>query len=296
MLSIIIPVYCVENTLDRCLESIVSQSYADVEIILVDDGSPDRSPALCDAWAQRDPRIHVIHQENKGLSCARNAGIEMAQGDFLTFIDSDDYIEAETLAQVMAAMADNDIVEYPVDGFCGGPNPFLLTFQPKVYDDMEDYWLNGRAYEHAYAWNKIYRRTLFDHVRYPEGRVFEDIHTLPQLLQQARRIATTNQGLYHYCWNDKGITATADRQALTDLLEGHLKVKWVDDRSYMRILNIQIDVYERGGEILLPKRDIRFSTLNSQLSTLNSQLKALLLKLLGVKGVCQLFRFLHTHH
>ena len=207
MLSIIIPVYCVENTLDRCLESIVNQSYADFEIILVDDGSPDRSPALCDAWAQRDPRIHVIHQENKGLSCARNAGIEKAQGDFLTFIDSDDYIEAETLAQVMAAMADNDIVEYPVDGFCGGPNPFLLTFQPKVYDDMEDYWLNGRAYEHAYAWNKIYRRTLFDHVRYPEGRVFEDIHTLPQLLQQARRIATTNQGLYHYCWNDKGITA-----------------------------------------------------------------------------------------
>ena len=129
MLSIIIPVYCVENTLDRCLESIVSQSYADVEIILVDDGSPDRSPALCDAWAQRDPRIHVIHQENKGLSCARNAGIEKAQGEFLTFIDSDDYIEAETLAQVMAAMADNDIVEYPVDGFCGGPNPFLLTFQ-----------------------------------------------------------------------------------------------------------------------------------------------------------------------
>ena len=262
----------------------------------MDDGSPDRSPALCDAWAQRDPRIHVIHQENKGLSCARNAGIEKAQGDFLTFIDSDDYIEAETLAQVMAAMADNDIVEYPVDGFCGGPNPFLLTFQPKVYDDMEDYWLNGRAYEHAYAWNKIYRRTLFDHVRYPEGRVFEDIHTLPQLLQQARRIATTDQGLYHYCWNDKGITATADRQALTDLLEGHLKVKWVDDRSYMRMLNIQIDVYERGGEILLPKRDIRFSSLNSQLSTLNSQLKALLLKLLGVKGVCQLFRFLHTHH
>ena len=262
----------------------------------MDDGSPDRSPALCDAWAQRDPRIHVIHQENKGLSCARNAGIEKAQGEFLTFIDSDDYIEAETLAQVMAAMADNDIVEYPVDGFCGGPNPFQLTFQPKVYDDMEDYWLNGRAYEHAYAWNKIYRRALFDHVRYPEGRVFEDIHTLPQLLQQARRIATTNQGLYHYCWNDKGITATADRQALTDLLEGHLKVKWVDDRSYMRMLNIQIDVYERGGEILLPKRDIRFSSLNSQLSTLNSQLKALLLKLLGVKGVCQLFRFLHTHH
>ena len=295
-LSIIIPVYRVETTLNRCVESVVTQDFDDFELILVDDGSPDNCPQLCDSWAAKDCRISVIHKSNGGLSDARNAGIDMARGDYLTFIDSDDYIEAETLAQVMAAMADNDIVEYPVDGFCGGPNPFLLTFQPKVYDDMEDYWLNGRAYEHAYAWNKIYRRTLFDHVRYPEGRVFEDIHTLPQLLQQARRIATTNQGLYHYCWNDKGITATADRQALTDLLEGHLKVKWVDDRSYMRMLNIQIDVYERGGEILLPKRDIRFSSLNSQLSTLNSQLKALLLKLLGVKGVCQLFRFLHTHH
>ena len=135
-LSIIIPVYCVENTLDRCLESIVSQSYADFEIILVDDGSPDRSPALCDAWAEKDPRIHVIHKENGGLSDARNAGIEMAQGEYLTFIDSDDYIEAGTLASVMDAVADNDIVEYPVDGFCGSPKIGRASCRERVYDSV----------------------------------------------------------------------------------------------------------------------------------------------------------------
>ena len=290
-LSIIIPVYCVENTLDRCLESIVSQSYADFEIILVDDGSPDRSSALCDAWVEKDPRIHVIHKANGGLSDARNAGLEIAKGDFLTFIDSDDYIEAGTLASVMAAVADNDIVEYPVDGFCGSPKHFQLTFHPTIYDDMANYWLQGKAYEHAYAWNKIYKRTLFDHVRYPKGRVFEDIHTLPLLLQHTRRIATIDQGLYHYCWNDKGITATADKQSLTDLLEGHLNVKWMDDHSYLRILNIQLDVYELGGDIQLSKRTIDLKA--SQFSMVD-KIKALSVNLLGVKGTCQLFGFLHT--
>ena len=101
--------------------------------------SPDRSPALCDAWAEKDQRIHVIHKANGGLSDARNAGIEMAQGDFLTFIDSDDYIEAGTLACVMAAVADNDIVEYPVDGFCGSSKHFQLIFHPTIYEDMANY-------------------------------------------------------------------------------------------------------------------------------------------------------------
>ena len=116
-LSIVIPVYRVETTLDRCVESVVTQDYDDFEIILVDDGSPDRCPQLCDEWARRDPRISVIHKPNGGLSDARNAGIDVARGDFLTFIDSDDYIAPHTLSQLMPLTDEADLIEYPIRQF-----------------------------------------------------------------------------------------------------------------------------------------------------------------------------------
>ena len=118
-LSIIIPVYRVEATLNRCVESVTNQSFDDFEVILVDDGSPDRCPLMCDEWAQKDPRITVIHQTNAGLSAARNAGIDRAQGDYLTFVDSDDFIGTETLSEVVEQLDDNDILEYPVCRFFG---------------------------------------------------------------------------------------------------------------------------------------------------------------------------------
>lgn len=290
-LSIIIPVYCVEDTLDRCLESIVSQSYADMEIILVDDGSPDRCPQMCDDWALRDTRIRVIHQANGGLSDARNAGIDVATGEWLTFVDSDDYLEEGTLEKVMTITAGNDIVEYPVERHFRNQKKTRLTFESKVYENIQDYWLNTQAYEHTYAWNKIYRKTIFDHVRYPKGQVFEDIHTLPLLLEKAHHVATTDQGLYHYCWNDQGITATADGQAWKSLLEGNLKVQWVDDLYYMRMLNIQINVYKRAGkEILLPYRPVSITTKGLRAV---ERLKVVLLRMFGVKGVCRIFYTLH---
>ena len=95
--TVIIPVYKVERYLDACVESVVRQSYADLEILLVDDGSPDRCPALCDAWAEKDPRIKVIHRENGGLSAARNSGIDAAMGEFLLFVDSDDLLEPDAV-------------------------------------------------------------------------------------------------------------------------------------------------------------------------------------------------------
>ena len=291
MLSIIIPVYCVENTLDRCVKSVVGQSYHDIEIILVDDGSPDHCPEMCDSWAQKDGRIRVIHQNNGGLSDARNVGIDASRGEWLTFVDSDDYIEEGTLEQVMAATADNDLVEYPVERFCGSPQESLLTFEPKVYKDMSDYWLNGQAYEHSYVWNKIYRKELFNQIRFPKGQVFEDIQTLPLLLQKAHRVATIPHGLYHYCWNESGITATANGQALESLLNAHLQTPWMDDRYYMRVMNIQIDVYEQlKKEILLPYRSVSIVTKGLRPP---ERMKALLLRIVGVKGVCQLFYTLH---
>ena len=296
MLSIIIPVYQVEKTLDRCVESVITQSFTDFEVILVDDGSTDLSPKLCDDWAQRDTRIRVIHKENGGLSDARNVGIDAATGGWLTFVDSDDYIEDGTLEKVMAVVEKKkgyeiDIVEYPIERFCGSPKQSLLTFRSQIHEDMANYWLNTQAYEHTYACNKIYRKELFDHVRFPQGQVFEDSYTLPLLLQQAHRVATTDQGLYHYCWNSSGITATANGQALEGLLKAYLKVQWIDDLYYIRMLNIQIAVYERmKSQILLPYRSVSIHTKGLRTP---ERIKVILLKLFGVRGVCELFYTLH---
>jgi glycosyltransferase involved in cell wall biosynthesis len=292
-LSIVVPVYGVENTLDRCLESIVSQTYTDIEVILVDDGSPDLCPQMCDEWAGKDQRIHVIHKENGGLSDARNAGIEAAKGELITFVDSDDFIQQDTYQQVVPLCEHHDIVEYPVNRFFGSPRQSLLSFIDETFTDKETYWLKRKGYEHTYAWNKIYKRALFHDIRFPKGRIFEDADTFPQLLQRANSIATTSKGLYYYCQNDQGITATAQGSGLENLLESHLKTMqvWCDDIYYLHILNIQMDVYELTGKSpILPQRHV--SPIYRGMNMLQ-RAKASLLILLGIKRLCKFNKLIH---
>jgi len=280
-LSVVIPVYCVENTLDHCVESVLRQIVDDMEVILVDDGSPDRCPQLCDEWAGRDSRIQVIHKTNGGLSDARNAGIEMATGDYITFVDSDDWIDDNTYAPLLAMM-DGDLLEYSIAD--------KLILADRVYSDVNEYWLKEQAYAHTFACNKIYRHSLFEHVRYPKGRVFEDVYTLPQLLRQAQKVATTSHGSYHYCWNPNGITATADGQALAQLLDAHLHSRMpVDDNYYMYLVNIQIDVRELTGlPILLPYRII-----DTRRITGMAKMKAYVNNLLGINTLCRISKAIH---
>lgn len=292
-LSIIIPVYRVEQTLDRCLKSIADQTLTDMEVILVDDGSPDSCPAICDEWARRDARFRVIHQANGGLSHARNTGIDAARGDVITFVDSDDFVDPDTYRAALPYIADADIVEFPVLRFYGTPKQKLLSFLPHDYSDMRDYWIEGRAYEHAYAWNKLYRRHLFDNVRFPVGIVFEDVHTLPLLLAKVRRVKTIDKGCYYYCTNPRGITATASGRELSMLLDAHCKVigHWCDDRYYLHVLNIQMDVYELTGEApLLRRRSI--ALLTGKLS-FKERMKGLFLNLSDVKTICKLNKSIH---
>ena len=292
-LSVVIPVYRVEGTLDRCMESIVGQTFADMEVILVDDGSPDSCPRMCDEWAGRDSRVKVIHKRNGGLSDARNAGIDLATGDYITFADSDDYLDLSTYQYAMSAIDDADIVEFPVYRHYGATWQRKLNYGNHVYASASDYWLNGRAYEHAYAWNKVYRRQLFEGVRYPVGRVFEDVAMLPLLLRKARRIVTIGEGLYYYCANQQGITATAQGEQLQMLLEAHLQTmqQWCDDRYYMHVLNIQNDVFELTGQKpVLPKRDV--SPFSNGLSA-SQRIKAAVLGLIGMEKTCKLNQAIH---
>ena len=289
-LSIVIPVYDVESTLDRCLKSVVEQSFADYEIILVDDGSTDRSPQLCDEWAGKDPRIKVVHQQNGGLSAARNTGIELSKGDYITFIDSDDYIGEGTLEAVMSRLDDSiDLIEYPIWRFYGAPHQSLLQLTDTTYDDTTDYWLDGQAYDPTYACNKVYRRRLFDDVRFPVGRVFEDAYTLPRLLRKVRQVVTTSAGCYYYCWNGKGITSTAQGNELRQLLDAHLTAQMpMDDRYYLKLVNIQIDVCElMGDEPRLQPRAVKPS------GNLIQILKSTVLNIFGIKKLCSITKVIH---
>lgn len=307
-LSVIIPVYKVEHTLRRCVESVLGQLPPQSEVILVDDGSPDACPALCDAWAQTDPRVLVVHQANGGLSAARNTGIEKARGEWLTFVDSDDWLEPDTLSAVLAeAMkdADCDMVEYPVQVYEGGRDERLLELQPWEGANAVDYWLTQRGYAHAYAWNKLYRRTLFTSVRYPVGQVFEDVPTTWQLLQHARKLRITNRGLYHYTSNPQGITLTADGAMLSCLLQAHADIfaqlrshRSMDmpmQRYYLHIVNIQLTVYRLGlRQLVLPNEALSWNCLTDTQLPWTSRLKAAFLKLFSLKDLCQFVQTLHN--
>ena len=299
-LSIIIPVYRTEDTLDRCVESVLHQDHPDMEVILVDDGSPDRCPVRCDDWAAKDQRIRVVHKVNGGLSDARNAGIGIATGDYVTFVDSDDYLAEDTygpLMQRLGQQPDIDILEYPVYVHYGSPRQHLTDFKPETtYHDMETYWLDGRAYQHTYACNKIFRKSLFEEVRFPVGRVFEDAQTLPRLLEKTGTVVTCSLGLYYYCSNSNGITQTADGQALQMLLQPHVemigRIRRKDkafETYYLHVLNIQMDVFELTGSTpilpLLPVKSGHF--------TGTQKIKAIALNLLGINRICQLNKILH---
>lgn len=288
-LSIIIPVYNVEKTLGRCIESVIRQSFQNFEMILVDDGSKDNSATMVDEIARTDNRISVIHQSNQGLSVARNAGIKVAKGRYITFIDSDDFIAQDTYKSVMEllkAHPEYDILEFSVIEKYGSKAQHPLILDDCVYQNKQEYWLKGQAYLHTYAWNKIYRRELFTDIEFPKGRNFEDAHTLPKLMTAAKTIATTSLGTYYYCWNDAGITANANGQDLTSLLEAHLAYingnNEIDATYYTHVLNIQLDVYEATKAVpLLPIRPFY------------SNLKLILLHLLGIKYLCKLNTLFH---
>lgn len=282
LLSVVIPVYRTELTLQRCVESVLNQDVDDMEVILVDDGSPDNCPESCDDWAEKDTRIKVIHKTNGGLSDARNAGIDVATGDYITFVDSDDWIADNTYATLLHNMGDNDILEYPIAD--------RLPLQNHVYHDADTYWLHSQAYLHTYAWNKLYKRSLFDDIRYPVGKVFEDVYTLPLLLRAATTIATTDKGCYHYCYNPVGITAKADGDALSMLLDAHLQSGMpIDDEYYLHLANIQSDVFERTHRtVKLPTRRIDYRHLHGK-----KKIKAILLNTLGINTLCRISKFIH---
>ena len=246
------------------------------------------------------------------LSAARNAGIDKAKAEYITFIDSDDHIADDTLKMLMETLAvhpDYDMIEYPVMEHFGSKHPHMLQFFTKEYTNMTEYWLQCKAYLHTYAWNKIYRREVFNHVRFPVGMTFEDCLTLPLILKNCRRVATTGVGLYYYCENKNGITRRATAADLSCMLWAHVKTisniereldrtgtrqKWNNDMGayYVHVLNIQFDVYDKSGCFFVSKHKANNSHINYRFPILpyRNTLKLKLLHLIGIKCLCSLHR------
>ena len=299
-LSVVIPVYGVERTLERCVMSVLGQGVPDMEVILVDDGSPDGSGKLCDKMAEENGAVTVIHRENGGLSEARNTGLALAKGHYVTFVDSDDEVAPGTyrpLLDFLALHSGVDILEYNMVKHYGTPQAAHLQPGDRLFENGDDYWFQTRAYGHAYACNKIFRRGLFDHVRFPRGKAFEDAWTLPALLDRATAVATTSLGDYLYYENAGGITRRAGAEALRSLLDAHVAAManhrhWpaCDGFTdyYMHAVNIQLDVYGETGEVVLPDLSAKIKPLYT--NGLKNRLKALTIKLLGIKHLCRIHK------
>ena len=199
LISVIVPVYNVERYLDKCIESICRQTYEALEIILSDDGSSDASGAICDAWAEKDSRIRVIHKENGGLSDARNAGIDIARGSWLMFVDSDDTITPDTVERLYFAAMENDC-EIAVCNILrifddGTTEPFYQPVPtPTVWDGLQRF----ETLKQPSACNKLFRADLFRDVRFPKGKFYEDTFIYHILAHRASRIALTGHDGYCY--------------------------------------------------------------------------------------------------
>lgn len=204
-ISVIVPIYRVEKFLPQCIESVLNQTFTDFELILVDDGSPDLCPAICDEAAERDARVRVIHQANAGLSAARNAGIEAAHGAWLSFVDSDDYIAphfCEKLYQT-AQRTNADCVMCSVQNVDESGkliDSALMRVADEVKTGREVLRKIGRDDVTPYltAWNKLYRRKLFNTLRYPAGRQNEDVFVFAELFCQVQRAVCVAEPLYFY--------------------------------------------------------------------------------------------------
>ena len=199
MISVIVPVYRVESYLEKCLDSITGQTYTDLEILLIDDGSPDRCGEICDRYAAVDHRIQVFHTENHGLSAARNLGLEHAEGDYIGFVDSDDWIEANMYECLLRAVKENDadigvcgrFMEYPKKTEIISPS-LGVFIQKQAVEAL------ARLEIRNAVWDKIWKRECFTDIRFPDGRVYEDSATTYRFFLQAEKVVCISETLYHY--------------------------------------------------------------------------------------------------
>jgi glycosyltransferase involved in cell wall biosynthesis len=263
-ISIIIPIYKVEAFLRKCIESVINQTYRYLEIILVDDGSPDGCPEICDEYAAKDHRVKVVHKENGGISSARNAGIELASGEYIGFVDGDDWVELdmyETLCKrAISHKADITICGYYVVKNSKVSCPYVVgedivyTREEALKELIKDDKVRN------YPWDKLYRRALFAEVRYPLGMVaYEDMATAYKLFALSERIALINEPKYYYLFREEGLSKQTTFKHRYDLFKAQnnlyhdLKIILPECRNviFERLILFAFSAYNQGLETQL---------------------------------------------
>lgn len=228
-ISVIIPVYNVEDYLEKCVDSVINQTYKNLEVLLVDDGSTDRSGDICDALASTDSRIRVIHKKNGGLSDARNAGMDAATGDFIAFLDSDDWVDLD-----MYEVLHNLLIEHEADiSICRFKNIYHdvvedgSTGKIAVYDNIGALKAIARIENNFYpthnVWNKLYRSELVNNFRFIKGKLVEDLYFTPGVIHASKRVVYIDKAMHNYLRErpDSIMNAPINFKRIMDELNGY---------------------------------------------------------------------------
>lgn len=299
-ISVIVPVYKVEKYLDRCVQSILSQTFSDFELILVDDGSPDNCGSMCDTYAKQDSRVQVIHKENGGLSDARNVGKAAAQGEYILFVDSDDYLKENTL-EVLYNLIKKYNADIAVGEICNcyekyqDSKPIAVTSTVCSGTEALKSALQGTVS----ICGKLISRELASNHDFPVGRTSEDAFFTPQLLLDVRVAAVTNEMLYFYWHRSGSITTSCDPRTVMDVVDAYLltekliaencpellpyarfRVNW----SYLTALDrlFEVQNYKELQQYQICKRYLKknwFSVVSCPLFTMSRRISVVFLKI-----------------
>lgn len=233
MISVVVPIYNVEKYLERCVRSLESQSYDNLEIILVDDGSTDSSGKMCDRYAQENEKIVAFHKENGGLSDARNYGMERAKGEYIIFIDSDDYVEPDMMELLISTIGNGDMAT------CGVYNDYVSASIPQYTGEEQSFEtdnvtafkliLEGKLIP-ATICNKLIRTSIAKKQSFPKGRRYEDIFYTNELMQNVKTVRVNTRPLYHYVHRRGSITTTPFKAHDMDIIYGYEQTKRLIER------------------------------------------------------------------
>ncbi len=241
LISVIVPVYNVEKYIIRCIDSIINQTYRNLEIILIDDGSPDNCPQICDHYVELDNRVKVIHKKNGGLSSARNAGLDIIKGQYVTFVDSDDFLSYEYITKLYSLCKNNDCQIAQCSFEKGSESEFSITnevIKNTKYNYVEIF--SQRSYK-VTVWAKLYDSSLFLDVRFPIGKINEDEFVTYKVIYKADNIMLTDEILYYYYQSPDSIMRNNNEYIKLDFLDAYNeRIQYFREEKSVQLVEISI--------------------------------------------------------
>lgn len=259
--SIIVPIYNVERYLEECLKSLINQSYKNIEIILVNDGSTDNSETICQEYKLKDKRVKYIKKKNGGLSSARNEGLKCATGEYYLFVDSDDYVSTK-LCEILNEIITKekaDLVQYEFQKFLDGEkaidknnDKYLISNKFNSDNSYQNYLLSENIKREA--WNKAYKKEIFKDIKFPEGRIAEDLATTYKIIKKANKIICINNELYFYRIRNNSIMGKGSMKLYYDAMLAHYEIyldsigrgKKFEKKAYSNYFNNLLKIYSKN--------------------------------------------------